>query len=42
MALVVVGGLVTSTLLSLFVVPVLYLLFGTDERDDFATEPSAA
>jgi Cu/Ag efflux pump CusA len=43
MALVVVGGLVTSTLLSLFVVPVLYLLFGTGgERDDFVTEPSAA
>ncbi|MFN2490229.1 MAG: efflux RND transporter permease subunit [Actinomycetota bacterium] len=31
MAIVVLGGLVTSTLLSLFVLPVLYLRFGTAE-----------
>ena len=32
MAIVILGGLVTSTLLNLFVVPALYLRFGT-KRD---------
>jgi hypothetical protein len=32
MALVILGGLVTSTLLSLFVVPALYLRFGAGAR----------
>jgi predicted exporter len=32
MALVVIGGLITSTLLSLFVVPTLYLSFGRGPR----------
>jgi Cu/Ag efflux pump CusA len=43
LALVALGGLVTSTLFSLFVVPVLYLLFGAArERDELTTNPSMA
>ena len=33
MAIVIVGGLVTSTLLNLFVVPSLYLRFGKSKRE---------
>jgi Cu/Ag efflux pump CusA len=42
LALVVLGGLVTSTVISLFVVPVLYLLFGSSTRrpTDPQTQPS--
>jgi Cu/Ag efflux pump CusA len=32
MAIVILGGLITSTLLNLFVVPSLYLRFGKDKR----------
>ena len=32
MAVVILGGLVTSTLLNLFIVPALYLRFGTGRR----------
>jgi Cu/Ag efflux pump CusA len=40
MAIVILGGLVTSTLLNLFVVPSLYLRFGnTARRDSAAAEP---
>src|SRR4029079_13162335 len=38
MALVVLGGLVTSTLLSLFVVPTLYLSFGGGPRPAMTPE----
>jgi Cu/Ag efflux pump CusA len=38
MAIVIVGGLVTSTLLSLFVLPVLYLRFGGAAPPDLAAE----
>ena len=37
LAIVVVGGLVTSTLLNLFVLPSLYLRFGKNRRTAFAT-----
>jgi Cu/Ag efflux pump CusA len=37
MAVVILGGLVTSTLLSLFVIPLLYLRFGSSP--DEATDP---
>ena len=40
MALVMVGGLVTSTLLNLFVIPVLYLRFGSDVVREPAAEPA--
>jgi Cu/Ag efflux pump CusA len=36
MAIVILGGLVTSTLLNLFVVPSLYLRFGNTARPDAA------
>ena len=39
MALVMVGGLVTSTLLNLFVVPVVYLRFGSSPVRDAEAEP---
>ena len=39
MALVMVGGLVTSTLLNLFVVPVLYLRFGSSAVRDLEAKP---
>jgi Cu/Ag efflux pump CusA len=43
LALVALGGLATSIVFSLFMVPLLYLLFGSGgDRDVFATEPSAA
>jgi Cu/Ag efflux pump CusA len=35
MAIVVLGGLVTSTLLNLFILPVLYLRFGASRQADF-------
>ena len=38
MAIVILGGLVTSTLLNLFVVPSLYLRFGRSRRDRVAAE----
>ena len=34
MAVVILGGLVTSTLLSLFVIPILYLRFGAGGRQE--------
>jgi Cu/Ag efflux pump CusA len=37
MAVVILGGLVTSTLLNLFVVPVLYLRFGSSPEPDIAS-----
>lgn len=37
MAIVILGGLVTSTLLNLFVVPSLYLRFGARREEDFET-----
>jgi Cu/Ag efflux pump CusA len=40
LAVVVVGGLVTSTLLNLFVVPSLYLRFGKGRKTAFASEPA--
>jgi Cu/Ag efflux pump CusA len=40
MAVVILGGLVSSTLLSLFVVPVLYLRFGASKAGE--REASAA
>ena len=33
MAIVILGGLITSTLLNLFVVPSLYLLFGKSRKE---------
>jgi Cu/Ag efflux pump CusA len=44
MALVILGGLVTSTLLNLFIVPSLYLRFGKPVNPDPAprAEPMAA
>jgi len=39
MALVMVGGLVTSTLLNLFVVPVVYLRFGSSPVREAEVEP---
>ena len=40
MAIVILGGLVTSTLLNLFLVPVLYLRFGRRPTDGEPTEPT--
>jgi Cu/Ag efflux pump CusA len=34
MAVVIMGGLVTSTLINLFVVPLLYLIFGRSRGGD--------
>jgi Cu/Ag efflux pump CusA len=44
MALVILGGLVTSTLLDLFVVPILYLRFGASREPamEFSPEPAMA
>ena len=42
MALVILGGLVTSTLLNLFVVPSLYLLFGKSRKARAAVAPAVA
>ena len=42
MAVVILGGLVTSTLLNLFVVPALYLRFGRSPRDDDPPAPPEA
>jgi CzcA family heavy metal efflux pump len=42
LALVILGGLFTSTLLSLFVIPALYLRFGRSRRPREAVEPSPA
>jgi Cu/Ag efflux pump CusA len=41
MAIVILGGLVTSTLLNLFVVPSLYLRFGSRRRSEIEAAPSA-
>jgi predicted RND superfamily exporter protein len=38
MAIVMLGGLITTTLLSLFVLPVLYLRFGASAQPEPATE----
>jgi hypothetical protein len=38
MAIVVLGGLVTTTLLTLFVLPTLYLRFGRSEREAIPPE----
>jgi Cu/Ag efflux pump CusA len=38
MAVVILGGLVTSTLLNLFIIPPLYLRFGTKQAEDIVTE----
>ncbi|UCD42499.1 MAG: efflux RND transporter permease subunit, partial [Chloroflexota bacterium] len=40
MAIVILGGLVTSTLVNLFIVPSLYLVFG--QRNDAETPPAEA
>ena len=42
MAVVIVGGLITSTLLNLFVVPQLYLWFGQEQAPMAAVEVVAA
>ncbi|MFZ3080441.1 MAG: efflux RND transporter permease subunit [Bellilinea sp.] len=42
MAIVILGGLVTSTLLNLLVVPTLYLLFGKSKKERTALETSQA
>jgi hypothetical protein len=39
MAVVILGGLVTSTLFSLFVVPTLYLQFGANPEADLELQP---
>ena len=41
LAIVILGGLVTSTLLNLFMVPSLYLRFGRSRRAQAASDPSA-
>jgi hypothetical protein len=40
MAIVILGGLVTSTLLNLFLVPVLYLRFGRSRTQADPAEPT--
>jgi len=42
MAIVLLGGLITTTLLSLFVLPVLYLRFGADAQPEPLAETSLA
>ena len=42
MAIVILGGLITSTLLNLFVLPSLYLRFGKSKKDRRAAEAAAA
>jgi Cu/Ag efflux pump CusA len=42
MAVVILGGLVTATLLNLFVVPSLYLRFAKSRRDRSPTPPPSA
>jgi CzcA family heavy metal efflux pump len=42
MAIVILGGLVTSTLLNLFVLPSLYLRFGKSKRERLASQPAKA
>lgn len=42
MAIVILGGLLTSTLVNLFIVPALYLLLGDQHRDDKVTSELAA
>ena len=41
LAVVILGGLVTSTLLNLFVVPVLYLRLGSIRESDLSSELAA-
>jgi Cu/Ag efflux pump CusA len=38
MAVVILGGLVTSTLLNLFIIPPLYLRFGSKREDEIVME----
>jgi hypothetical protein len=40
MAIVILGGLVTSTLLNLFVTPALYLRFGASREADLGLVPA--
>ncbi len=42
MAIVILGGLVTSTFLNLFVVPSLYLRFGRSREEFFTASPQTA
>ena len=42
MAVVILGGLVTSTMLTLFIVPLLYLTFGSRRVTDVLPDPEAA
>jgi len=42
MAIVILGGLVTSTLLNLFVLPTLYMRFGTRVEREFELRPVTA
>jgi hypothetical protein len=42
MAVVILGGLVTSTLLNLFVVPAVYLRFGKTTERELVTRPAHA
>jgi Cu/Ag efflux pump CusA len=42
MAVVILGGLITATLLNLFVVPSLYLRFAKRRRDRTPPEPAGA
>jgi len=42
MAVVILGGLVTSTLLNLFIVPSLYLRFAKSKKERLAAMPEAA
>ena len=42
MAVVILGGLVTSTLLNLFIMPVLYLRFGKSRKDRIENTPGPA
>jgi Cu/Ag efflux pump CusA len=41
MAVVSLGGLVTSTLLNLFIIPSLYLRFAKSRRDKRTADPAA-
>ena len=42
MALVILGGLVTSTLVNLFIVPSLYLRFGKGQSRPSSADPAKA
>jgi Cu/Ag efflux pump CusA len=40
MAIIIIGGLVSSTLLNLFLLPALYLRFGASREPDLALKPA--